>query len=87
MIASSLFISFVSKGMTQVRKDFKFTNNAISNIVIGIIYFSVIAVSFFLSYKIVFREGAFDGIKSLFKEKAAVIEEAGDETNEKQEEV
>ncbi len=69
MIASCLFITFVSKGMTQVRKDFKFTNDAISNIVIGIVYFSVIAVTFFLSYKVVFREGAFDGIKRIFKKK------------------
>jgi simple sugar transport system permease protein len=70
MIASCFFITFVSKGMTQVRKDFKFTNDAISNIVIGIIYFTVIAVTFFLSYKIVFRDGAFDGIKRLFSKKA-----------------
>ena len=56
MIASCFFITFVSKGMTQVRKDFKFTNDAIANIVIGIIYFTVIATTFFLSYKIVFRE-------------------------------
>ena len=69
MMASCLFITFISKGMTQVRKDFKFTNDAISNIVIGIVYFAVIAVTFFLSYKIVFREGAFDGIKRLFKKK------------------
>ena len=69
MIASCLFITFVSKGMTQVRKDFKFTNDAIANIVIGIIYFSVIAVTFFLSYKIVFRDGAFDGIKRIFTKK------------------
>ena len=70
MIASCFFITFVSKGMTQVRKDFKFTNDAISNIVIGIIYFSVIAVTFFLSYKVVFREDAFSGIKRIFKRKA-----------------
>ena len=69
MIASSLFITFISKGMTQVRKDFKFTNDAIANIVIGVVYFAVIAVTFFLSYKIVFREGAFDGIKRLFSKK------------------
>ena len=56
--------------MTQVRKDFKFTNDAIANIVIGIVYFSVIAVTFFMSYKIVFRDGAFDGIKRLFSKKA-----------------
>ena len=69
MIASSLFITFISKGMTQVRKDFKFTNDAIANIVVGIVYFTVIAVTFFLSYKIVFREGTFDGIKRLFSKK------------------
>ena len=63
MIASCIFITFVSKGMTQVRKDFKFTNDAISNIVIGIVYFAVIAVTFFLSYKVVFREGLFGGKK------------------------
>ena len=69
MIASCLFITFVDKGMTQVRKDFKFTNDAIANIVIGIVYFAVIAVTFLLSYKVIFREGAFDKIKRLFEKK------------------
>ena len=77
MMASCFFITFVSKGMTQVRKDFKFTNDAIANIVIGVIYFAVIAVKFFLSYKFVFREGAFDGIKNLFKKSSK-------KTNEKE---
>ena len=70
MMASSLFIAFISKGMTQVRKDFNFTNDAISNIVIGVVYFAVIAVTFFLSYKVVFRDGAFDSIKRIFTKKA-----------------
>ena len=78
MFASCFFIAFVSKGMTQVRKDFKFTNDAISNIVIGIVYFSVIAVTFFLSDKVVFREGAFDGIKKIFTKKAKTTEEKED---------
>ena len=78
MMASCLFITFVSKGMTQVRKDFKFTNDAIANIVIAIVYFCVIAVTFFLSYKIVFREGAFDGIKRIFKKKSEKNEEKED---------
>jgi simple sugar transport system permease protein len=78
MMASCFFITFVSKGMTQVRKDFKFTNDAISNIVIGIVYFAVIAVTFFLSYKVVFREGAFDGIKRLFSKKAKSCDEKED---------
>lgn len=78
MIASCVFITFVSKGMTQVRKDFKFTNDAISNIVIGIVYFAVIAVTFFLSYKVVFREGAFDGVKRLFTKKKKTNDERED---------
>ena len=73
MIASCFFVTFVSKGMTQVRKDFKFTNDAIANIVIGIVYFSVIAVTFFLSYKVVFREGAFDWAKALFARIKAIF--------------
>ena len=77
MIASSLFITFISKGMTQVRKDFKFTNDAIANIVIGIVYFTVIAVTFFLSYKIVFREGTFDGVKRILSKKAKSSNEEG----------
>ncbi len=77
MIASSLFITFISKGMTQVRKDFKFTNDAIANIVIGIVYFTVIAVTFFLSYKIVFREGTFDGVKRVLSKKAKANNEEG----------
>ena len=83
MIASCFFITFVSKGMTQVGKDFKFTNIAISNIVIGIIYFSVIAVTFFMSYKIVFREGAFDAIKRILTGKKSKNEET-DTTPEKE---
>ena len=75
MIASCLFITVVSKGMTQVRKDFSFTNDSIANIVIGIVYFTVIAVTFFLSYKVVFREGAFDGIKRIFKKKQKTNDE------------
>ena len=57
MMASCFFIIFISKGMVQVRKDFKFTNDAIANIVIGVVYFAVIAVTFFISYRVIFREG------------------------------
>lgn len=78
MIASCFFITFISKGMTQVRKDFKFTNDAISNIVIGGVYFAVIAVTFFLSYKVVFREGAFDDIKRIFRKKKKATDEKED---------
>ena len=61
MALSCFFITFVSKGMGMVRPKFGFTNDAIANIVIGIIYFAVIAVSFFSSYRVVFREGSYVG--------------------------
>ncbi len=56
MLLSCLFITFISKGMVQVRKDFAFTNDAIANLVIGLVYFCVIACYFFITYKIVFRK-------------------------------
>ncbi len=56
MLLSCLFITFISSGMVQVRKDFKFTNDAIANLVIGLVYFCVIACYFFITYKIVLRK-------------------------------
>lgn len=56
MVLSCLFITFTSLGMEQVRQSFGFLNNAIANFVIGLIYFCVIACSFFISYRVVFRK-------------------------------
>ena len=56
MIATCLFITFISKGMVEVRSSFGFTNDSIANIVIGLVYFCVIACSFFITYKVVFRK-------------------------------
>lgn len=56
ILLTSFFISFTTKGMTQVRTDFGLTNNSIANIVVGLIYFCVIACAFFVNYKIVFRK-------------------------------
>lgn len=67
MIASCFFISFISKGMVKVRSEFGFTSGAISNIVVGVVYFAVISVSFFITYRVVFRDGAFDGVKKLWE--------------------
>jgi simple sugar transport system permease protein len=55
MMGTCLFIIFISRGMVQVRGDFGFTNDSIANIVIGLVYFCVIACSFFITYKVVFR--------------------------------
>lgn len=56
MIGTCFFIIFISKGMVQVRAEFGFTNDSIANIVIGLVYFCVIACSFFINYRIVFRK-------------------------------
>ncbi|MBQ6979738.1 MAG: ABC transporter permease [Clostridia bacterium] len=56
MIGSCALITFVSRGMGQVRQDFGFYNNALANIVLGIIYFFIIGCEFFISYKLVFTK-------------------------------
>lgn len=63
IILTSFFITFISKGMMDVRKTFMFTNDAISNIVVGVIYFVVIVCSFFINYKLVFRKKDKEEIK------------------------
>ena len=56
MMGTCFFIIFISKGMVEVRADFGFTNDSIANIVIGLVYFCVIACSFFINYRVVFRK-------------------------------
>ena len=63
IILTSFFITFISKGMVEVRKTFMFTNDSISNIVVGIVYFAVIICSFFINYKIVFKKNEKGEIK------------------------
>ena len=52
MILTSLLISFLTRGMGQVQSDFNIRNDAVTDIVIGIIYFFIIGCEFFISYKI-----------------------------------
>lgn len=52
MAAVSLFIIFLSRGMAQVCTDFGYTSEALSDTVIGIIYFFFIACEFFIRYKV-----------------------------------
>ncbi len=56
MMGTCLFIIFISKGMVEVRGTFGFTNDSVANIVIGLVYFCVIACSFFITYRVVFRK-------------------------------
>ena len=56
MIGTCFFIIFITRGMVEVRGNFGFTNDSIANIVIGLVYFCVIACSFFITYRVVFRK-------------------------------
>ena len=58
MIGTCFFIIFISRGMLEVRADFGFTNDSIANIVIGLVYLCVIACSFFITYRVVFRKSS-----------------------------
>lgn len=64
MIGTCLFIIFISKGMVEVRANFGFTNDSIANIVIGLVYFCVIACSFFITYRVVFRKASAKTLKA-----------------------
>lgn len=53
MIATSFLVAFLSNGMSAVQTAFSITNDSIGDISIGLVYFSIIAIEFFISYKIV----------------------------------
>ena len=56
MILSALLIAFLTRGMGQVQTDFGIANDAVADIVVGIIYFVIIGCEFFISYKIKFKK-------------------------------
>ena len=56
MILSSLLIAFLTRGMGQVQTDFGIFNDAIANLIIGIVYFIVIGCEFFITYQIKFKK-------------------------------
>ncbi len=58
IIATCFFVSFITKGMAQVRLDFGFTDEATANIVLGIVYFCIIACDFLVNYRVLFRHKA-----------------------------
>ena len=60
IVATCFFVTFVNKGMAQVNMDFGFTDEATANIVLGIVYFCIIACDFFVNYRVVFRHKADD---------------------------
>jgi simple sugar transport system permease protein len=54
-IATCGLVVFTTKGMEMVRPSFGMLDDTISNLVIGIVYFFIIACAFFVQYKIVFN--------------------------------
>lgn len=56
ILASCALVSIINKGMPQVRMDFKMTSDSFSNLVVGIIYFFIIACSFVIQYKVTFSK-------------------------------
>lgn len=81
-IATSALVVFVSKGMGKVRPKFGMLDDTISNLVIGIVYFFIIACAFFIQYKIIFNsktQTVLEKIKKpfakLFKKKTKVVKE------------
>lgn len=69
MIISSFFIAFTNTGMSYVQSEFDLYNSSISNIVLGIIYFLVIAGEFFIEYKINFRKKKKETVEVISNEK------------------
>ncbi len=68
-IATSALVVFVSKGMGKVRPSFGMLDDTISNLVIGIVYFFIIACAFFIQYKVIFNpkaQAVIDKIKKPF---------------------
>ena len=55
MVGISFFINFLSRGMSQVCTEFGFTSEALSDIVVGLIYFFFIGCEFFIVYKVHFN--------------------------------
>ncbi|MDY6367070.1 MAG: ABC transporter permease [Clostridia bacterium] len=55
-IGTCFLIVFISRGMSFVKVKFHFYDESIVNVVTGFIYFFIIACSFFISYKLIFKK-------------------------------
>ena len=78
MIFAAFFVTFVNNGMSVVRTEFGLTSSAASNIVLGFIYFFVIACDFFITYKLIFRQSK----KTKKEKKTNTNEVVAEEKNE-----
>lgn len=80
MILTAFFITFLSRGMGQVQSAFGITNSAVSDVIIGLIYFCIIGCEFFINYKLIFR-----GKKKKEKIKSVIAENSVVENDDKNE--
>ena len=87
IIATSSLVTFVTKGMEQVRMDFGLTNDSIANLIIGLVYFFIIACAFFIQYKVVFNIKLKKAVKATADTVVAPTEETPNEIEENGEEV
>ncbi len=56
MIVSSFGVTFLTKGMDQVKTTFKLTNDALPGAIVGFVFFIIITCDFFINYKITFKK-------------------------------
>lgn len=69
MLPIAFLISFLNYGMGQVRLDFAYKSDVITEIVLGIIYLLLIAVTFFVTYKVNVSSALKEKFGKLFKVK------------------
>ncbi len=77
MIGTSFLVAFLSNGMSAVQTAFSITNDSIGDIAIGLVYFSIIAIDFFISYKIVRKHDDTNSLEPS-KEIASVTKQGGE---------
>lgn len=56
LLFTSFLVAFLNRGVSQAQTAFGISNDSISSIALGLIYFSIIAVEFFISYRVIFRK-------------------------------
>lgn len=73
MAGTSFLISFLDRGVAQAQTAYGVTNDSVSSIALGFVYFAILAAEFFVTYRVVFSS-AFH-----LKKKKATAMEKGDE--------
>ncbi len=56
IIGTCLLVSFINNGMTDVNVKFGMPSDVYANVIVGIVYFFIIACAFFIQYKLLFRK-------------------------------